>query len=159
VGDEGAIWIRGESVRPSVIGAGEQLLVDGWLDTGDSGQVDEDRYIYITGRRRDLIVRGGLKVVPAEVERALLDHADVREAVVAGVPDERLGEVPVAWVRIEDGSGVADEDLRVHVRSRLSAYKVPVSIHFVKEFPRTDTGKVRKDALVSATLAAAEEST
>ncbi|HVW44957.1 MAG TPA: long-chain fatty acid--CoA ligase, partial [Amycolatopsis sp.] len=134
VGSDGHIWIRGAAVGD-------------WSDTGDLGRVDADRYIYLTGRSRELIIRGGLNIIPAEVENALLEHENVLEAVVAGRPDPRLGEVPVAWVRTEspspDTSGLLD-----FVRARLAAYKVPVAIHQVTEFPRTDNGKVRKHDLV-----------
>ena len=120
---------------------------DGWIDTGDIGRVDADDYIYITGRKRELIIRGGLKMVPNEIETALLLHPAVTEAVVAGVPDERLGEVPAAWVRLK--AAATEDDLREHVRSQLASYKVPVAVYFVDDFPRTESGKVRKHDLVA----------
>lgn len=150
-GDEGQIWIRGEVIRPTVIGDNGGRLVDGWLETGDVGRVDVDRYIYLTGRQRELIVRGGLKVVPAEVENALLEHPDVAEAAVCGRPDDRLGEVPVAWVRT-NGAEVEPEEIKAFLKERLTAYKVPVEIHVIDEFPLTDTGKIRKNLLLEATI-------
>ena len=149
-GSEGHIWIRGEVIRPTVIGDGGGRLVDGWLETGDVGRVDADRYIYLTGRQRELIVRGGLKVVPAEVEGALLEHPAIAEAAVAGRADERLGEVPVAWVRTH-GAELDPEQVKAFLKERLTSYKVPVDIYLVSEFPRTDTGKIRKNLLLEPT--------
>ncbi|MFN2536666.1 MAG: class I adenylate-forming enzyme family protein [Mycobacteriales bacterium] len=146
-GEVGHLWIRGEAIRPTVIGDESGRLVDGWLSTGDLGCLDADRYVYLTGRQRELIVRGGLKVVPAEVENALLEHPQVSEAAVAGRADDRLGEVPVAWVRLT-GAPPTTADLLDHLRTRVAAYKLPVAVHVVTEFPRTDTGKVRKNELV-----------
>ncbi|HVV10500.1 class I adenylate-forming enzyme family protein [Amycolatopsis sp.] len=134
-GADGHIWIRGAALPGA-----------GWFDTGDLGRIDEDRYIYLTGRSRDLIIRGGLNIIPAEVENALLEHGNVREAVVTGRPDARLGEVPVAWVRTEPPLADGDE-LIAFVRDRLAAYKVPVSIWQVADFPRTDNGKIRRHEL------------
>lgn len=145
-GSSGAIWVRGEAISPQRGDAENQVPADSWIDTGDVGRLDDDRYLYIEGRSRDLIIRGGLKMVPAEIESVLLEHPQVAEAVVAGAPDPRLGEVPVAWVRTSDGDPVTG--LQQFVRERLSAYKVPVVIHTVAEFPRTDNGKVRKDDLL-----------
>jgi long-chain acyl-CoA synthetase len=150
VGEVGHLWIRGEAIRPTVIGDAAGRLVDGWLSTGDLGRLDADRYVYLTGRQRELIIRGGLKVVPAEVENALLEHPHVSEAAVAGRSDERLGEVPVAWVRLS-GAPPSTDELLEHLRDRVAAYKLPVAVHVVTEFPRTDTGKVRKNDLVEPT--------
>jgi long-chain acyl-CoA synthetase len=146
-GQTGRIWVRAETLRPTVVGAAAIHDEAGWIDTGDVGHLDSDRYIYLTGRNRELIIRGGLKVVPAEVESILMEHPGVSEAVVAGAPHDRLGEVPVAWVRV-DGDAIDDQELKQFVKSRLAAYKVPIAIHFVDAFPRTETGKVRKQLLV-----------
>ena len=158
LGEAGAIWVHGEAAPPQVIGGQLEADAGGWVDTGDLGYLDADRYLYIHGRTRELIIRGGLKMTPAEIEAALLEHPLVVEAVVAGAPDPRLGQVPVAWVRrpTTAGSGAASaSDLQEFVRERLAAYKVPVAVHFVTEYPRTDNGKVRKADLLSQ-LASAE---
>ena len=147
VGEIGSIWVRSETLRPKVIGDGAMADAEGWIDTGDIGRVDGDDYIYITGRKRELIIRGGLKMVPNEIEAALLLHTAVAEAVVAGVPDDRLGEVPAAWVRL--AGPATEEELRDHVRGELASYKVPVAVYFVDDFPRTESGKVRKRDLIA----------
>ena len=155
VGETGRIWVRAETLRPTVVGATAIHDEAGWVDTGDVGNLDPDRYIYLTGRNRELIIRGGLKIVPAEVESTLMEHPDVAEAVVAGVPDDRLGEVPVAWVRVTRRE-IDGEELRAFVKGHLAAYKVPTAIHFVEEFPRTETGKVRKQVLIDGLDAAVQ---
>ena len=156
-GTAGAIWVHGEAAPPQVIGGKLEADGDGWIDTGDLGYLDEERYLYIHGRSRELIVRGGLKMTPAEIEAALLEHPQVVEAVVAGAPDPRLGQVPVAWVRppADAPADATGADLQQFVRERLAAYKVPVAIHFVSAYPRTDNGKVRKADLLDQ-LARAE---
>jgi long-chain acyl-CoA synthetase len=155
-GHEGSIWIRGEAVRPTVLGDDAGRLVEGWLSTGDRGWIDEDRYIYLTGRERELIVRGGLKIVPSEVEAALLEHPDVLEAAVAARADARLGEVPVAWVRTRLRTP-SEQDLQTFLRQQLAAYKVPVAVHVVSDFPRTESGKIRKTDLIDAVPSAAAD--
>lgn len=134
VGSTGEIWVRRETSHTR---DGQ-----GWIDTGDLGSVDAEGYIYVNGRKRELIIRGGLKMVPAEIENALLQHPAVVEAVVAGAPDPRLGEVPIAWVRTS--VVIEPDELEQFVRARLTAYKVPTAIHLVQDFPRTENGKVRK---------------
>lgn len=143
-GEAGHLWIAGETTgRLAANGAGAPPA--GWVDTGDLGRLDADGYVYLTGRSRDLIIRGGLNIIPAEVENALNEHERVLETAVTGRDDARLGEVPVAWVRL---SGPAtDDELRAFLRDRIAAYKVPVAFRRVESFPRTDTGKIRKHDL------------
>lgn len=154
----GEIWIN----SPFASSEGElpaDRVVDGYLRTGDLGRLDPEGFLWIEGRVSDMINRGGLKVVPYEVEEVLRDHPDVADASVAGVPDERLGEVPVAWVRPASGRTPASEELRSFVRGRLAGYKVPVAVHFVDDFPRTEIGKVLKRELVARLAAADSEGT
>jgi long-chain acyl-CoA synthetase len=153
-GRSGTIWVRGEAISPHLNGTETEADADGWIDTGDIGHLDGDQYLFIDGRGRELIIRGGLKMVPAEIESALLEHPEVIEAVVAGAADPRLGEAPVAWVRTT--ADIAATDLRQFVRERLAAYKVPVAIFLVDDFPRTDNGKVRKTELLKMLPASRE---
>ncbi|GAA3979029.1 hypothetical protein GCM10023085_71770 [Actinomadura viridis] len=147
-GETGEIWIR------SSFAAGEGRIdagraVDGFLRTGDLGRLDADGFLWIEGRVSDMVNRGGLKVVPQEVEEVLRRHPGVADACVAGVPDERLGEVPVAWVRPAPGGPPEPEALLAFARESLAGYKVPVAVRFVDDFPRTEIGKVRRGDLAA----------
>jgi long-chain acyl-CoA synthetase len=118
---------------------------DGWIRTTDIGRMDADGFVWILGRADDAIIRGGFKVLPQVVEAALRDHPAVREAGVIGLPDERLGQVPVAAV-VTDGS-VQPEELIAWLRERLASYAVPVEIRVVNELPHTTSMKVAKAEL------------
>jgi acyl-coenzyme A synthetase/AMP-(fatty) acid ligase len=123
---------------------------DGHLRTGDLGRLDEDGFLWIEGRVSDLINRGGLKILPQDVETALDAHPDVAEACVAGVPDDRLGEVPVAWIRPTPGRRPEPSALRSYLHDRLAPYQVPVAVYLVDgDFPRTEVGKVLRRELVA----------
>lgn len=124
----------------------DRLTEDGWFRTGDVGRVDVDGFVWIEGRLSDMINRGGLKVFPAEVEEVLRLAPGVGDAAVVGVPDDRLGEVPVAFV-VGDGEGVDDGVLEDVCRQHLSAYKVPTDFHAVDALPRNEVGKVLKAEL------------
>jgi acyl-CoA synthetase (AMP-forming)/AMP-acid ligase II len=120
----------------------------GWLHSGDLGHLDEDGYLYIVGRKKDVIIRGGNNVHATDVEAALFEHPAVREAAVAGIPHDVLGEDVAAWIVVRDGHAVDGEELRAFVAERLSDYKVPRRYTFVAELPRNATGKVVKSELV-----------
>jgi acyl-CoA synthetase (AMP-forming)/AMP-acid ligase II len=123
---------------------------DGWLHTGDLARVDEDGYLYIVGRKKDVIIRGGNNIHAVDVEEALLEHPGLREAAVAGVPHDVLGEDVVAWVVPEAGTGDGSQDveeIRAFLADRLADYKIPRRIVFVDELPRNATGKVMKHLL------------
>ena len=121
--------------------------VDGWLVTGDLGRVDEDGYLYIVGRSKDVIIRGGNNIFPNDVEHAIETHPAVLEAAVIGVPHPVLGEDLVAFVALGSGETATAEDLRAHTLERLAQYKVPRRWEFVDDLPRNATGKVVKDRL------------
>ncbi len=124
--------------------------VDGWLVSGDLGRVDEDGYLYIVGRSKDVIIRGGNNIFPNDVEHAIETHPAVREAAVIGVPHPVLGEDLVAFVALQLGSeSTTDEELRAYTLEQLAQYKVPRSWQFVDELPRNATGKVVKDRFVT----------
>ncbi len=113
-----------------------------WLRTGDLGKLDDDGFVYVVGRVRDMVVCGGFNVYPAQVEAALNDLADVADSAVAGLPDERLGEIPVAAVVLSPGATGDAEAIRQQLRSRLAAYELPRQVVFASAIPRLDTGKV-----------------
>ncbi|MFF5264842.1 class I adenylate-forming enzyme family protein [Actinomadura viridis] len=146
-GETGEIWIRSSFGTDE--GRTEGRLVDGFLHTGDLGRLDADGFLWIEGRVSDMVNRGGLKIVPQEVEEVLRRHPGVADACVAGVPDERLGEVPLAWVRPAPGGRPEPEALLAFARESLAGYKVPVAVRFVDDFPRTEIGKVRRGALTA----------
>ncbi|OBB00821.1 AMP-dependent synthetase [Mycobacteriaceae bacterium 1482268.1] len=126
----------------------DRLTDDGWFHTGDLGWFDDDGFLWLDGRVSDMINRGGLKVFPGTVEDVLLSADGVREAAVVGVPDERLGEVPWAFVVCGDDAPT-EHDLIAWCRERLTPYRVPVRVVFVKQLPRNDVGKVVKRELAA----------
>ena len=119
----------------------------GWFHTGDVGMLDDDGYLYIIDRLKDMIVSGGENIASLEVERALYEHPDVVEAAVVGHPDERWGEVPAAYVAIRDGASLDGDELIVFCRGRLAGYKVPRHVRIVPALPRNPSGKVLKREL------------
>jgi acyl-CoA synthetase (AMP-forming)/AMP-acid ligase II/thioesterase domain-containing protein len=158
-GEVGEIVIRGPSLTPGYLigGATEpEPFVDGWLWTGDLGRIDEDGFLSIVGRNKEVINRGGEKVFPYEVEKALLEHPAVLEAAVFGVPHPRLGEYVGAAVVLRSGSGVSGRSLRTFLAARLAAYKLPGRIETVDRLPRGDTGKVLRRVLAEAYVNARE---
>jgi long-chain acyl-CoA synthetase len=143
-GEEGEIRVRSRAATARYLGAaaGSPLDDQGWLRTGDLGRLDKDGYLYVTGRLKNVIIRGGFNVVPEEVEAALAADPTVREAVVVGVPDERLGEVPVALVLGDPAAPPAADEVLERVGPRLAPYKRPDQVFVVAELPRVPNGKV-----------------
>jgi long-chain acyl-CoA synthetase len=129
---------------------------DGWLHTGDLAYLDEDGFLYIVGRQKDVIIRGGNNVHATDVEAVLFEHPAVQEVAVAGVPHAVLGEDVGAWVVLAPGACATAEELQAFCADRLSDYKRPRAVTFVAELPRNATGKVLKRALPGSTGAAAE---
>jgi acyl-CoA synthetase (AMP-forming)/AMP-acid ligase II len=131
---------------------GDRLSEDGWFRTGDIGRVDSDGFVWIEGRVSDMINRGGLKVYPDEVAEVLRLLPSVADAAVVGVPDERLGEVPWAFVvPVDGGRPPTDEELEAIAREHLAPYKVPVRYRMIDDLPRNDVGKVLKAELLART--------
>lgn len=117
---------------------------DGWMHTGDTAVMDEEGYVNIVGRIKDMIVRGGENVYPREIEEYLMTHEAVEAVQVTGVPDPKYGEEIIAWVQLKDGAGAREEEIRDFCRGRIAHYKVPRYIRFSDDFPMTVTGKVQK---------------
>jgi fatty-acyl-CoA synthase len=117
---------------------------DGWMHTGDLATMDDDGYVQIVGRIKDMIIRGGENIYPREVEELLLTIPGVSDAYVIGVPSDRYGEEVMAWVKLREGHHLRPEELREHCRGRIAAYKIPRRWKVVDRFPMTVTGKVQK---------------
>ncbi len=116
-----------------------------WMHTGDLAVMDDDGYVSITGRIKDMVIRGGENIYPREIEEFLYTHPDIVDAQVIGVPDEKYGEELMAWVRLREGApGLTAGELRSFCEGKLAHYKIPRYVHVVDEFPMTVTGKVRK---------------
>ncbi len=120
---------------------------DGWFYTGDLGYFDEDGYLYVAGRKKDMVKSGGISIYPLEIESVLYHHPDVLEAAVIGVPDAQWGEAIKAVLVMKEGAAVPGEDLIRFCKERLASYKVPKSVEIVDSLPHTELGKVAKDLL------------
>lgn len=151
-GDTGEIVIRGDNVTPGYARnptANESAFTNGWFRTGDQGRLDEDGYLFITGRLKEIINRGGEKISPREVDEALLDHPSVAQAVVFGMPHPKLGEEIAAAVVLKENGGVTEKELRAFVSERLADFKTPRKIVILDEIPKGPTGKVQRIGLAA----------
>jgi fatty-acyl-CoA synthase len=149
-GERGEIVLRGPKVFKGYWKdpeATERAFAGGWFHTGDIGVRDEDGYLFIVDRLKDMIVSGGENIAGSEVERVLYEHDAVLEAAVVGRPDERWGEVPVAFVVLKDGSTTTPDELVEHCRSQLARFKVPKAVTLIDALPRNPSGKVLKREL------------
>jgi len=147
VDDKGNVLPAGETGRLQVASVQAGGSADRWVTTSDLAHLDGDGYLYIDGRADDVIVRGGFKVAPDTVVRALRSHAAVHDAAVAGLADERLGQIPVAAVELRPAAAVTPEALLAHCRSSLTPYEVPAEVHVVDELPRGAALKVDRRRL------------
>jgi len=148
VGDIGEICFRGYHVMKGYYGdaqaTGEAIDGQGWLHSGDLGAMDADGYLRITGRLKEMVIRGGENVYPAEIEACLYEHPKIAQAAVFGIPDKRLGEEIMAWVQPHEGETLDEEAVRVHCAANLAHFKVPKYVWIVDDFPTTVTGKLQK---------------
>jgi fatty-acyl-CoA synthase len=148
-GEQGELCTRGYSVMLGYWGQADKTaeVIDAarWMHTGDLAVMDDDGYVAITGRIKDMVIRGGENVYPREVEEFLYTHPDILDAQVIGVPDERYGEELMAWIRLRPGAEpITAERVREYCTGKLAHYKIPRYVHVVDEFPMTVTGKIRK---------------
>jgi long-chain acyl-CoA synthetase len=152
VGDVGQVWVRGPNVFAGYLDDPEAtarvLTPDGWLRTGDIGVCDDDGWLYLVDRAKDLVIVSGFNVYPAEVEEVLAEHPGVAEVGVTGVPNDATGEAVVAFVVREPGADVDETALGEHARHHLARYKCPSRIVFVDELPRNPMGKLLRRELV-----------
>ena len=149
-GETGEIIIKGPQLMQGYWKRPEEtaeILRDGWLYTGDIGYMDEDSYLFLTSRKKDLIKCGGFQVWPREIEEVLTMHPAVAEACVGGIPDSRQGEAVKAWVVLRQGTRTTQEELQQFCREKLTGYKVPRFFEFRKDLPKTLVGKVLRRVL------------
>ena len=150
-GELGEIWFKGPNLirgywnKPE---ATAEAIVDGWLRTGDLGRLDDEGFLYVEDRAKDMVLRAGENIYCAEVEAAIYEHPAVYEAAVFGMPHERLGEEVAAAVYLKPGRTLAADELTAHLTGRLAPFKVPTQIAFVEgQLPRNATGKILKREL------------
>ena len=148
---EGVLWAKGPSITPGYLHApeitAERFDAEGFFNTGDYVRFDDEGYVTILDRVTDIIIVGGFNVYPQEVEKVLCEHPAVRAAVVVGVHHDINGEIPKAYVQLEDGAEVTDREIIKFAKTRLAHFKVPRSVEFVTEFPVSATGKILRRVL------------
>lgn len=151
-GQEGELWVRGPQVMKGYWQRDDEtaraVTADGWLRTGDIARMDADGYFYIVDRLKDIIIASGFNIVPREVEEVLFEHPKVQEAVVAGVPDARRGEVVKAYIVLKPGEAATVDEIIAFCKERLAPYKAPKQVEFRSELPKTMVGKFLRRVLV-----------
>ena len=141
----GPILMAGYWNKPE---ATAEAIRDGWLHTGDLGHLDEDGFLYITDRKKDMIIRGGENIYSIEIEQRLVDHPDIADAAIYGVPHPELGEEVKATVQLEEGSTLTEADVKQWVADGLAAFKVPAYVDLTfDKLPRNASGKLLKNVL------------
>jgi fatty-acyl-CoA synthase len=130
-------WNNEQATRKAIDSAG-------WMHTGDMAVMDDDGYVSIVGRIKDMLIRGGENIYPREIEEFLYSHPSVSDVQVIGVPDARYGEEVMAWVKLRDGASATPDELKAFCKGRIATFKIPRYWKFVDEFPMTVTGKIQK---------------
>jgi long-chain acyl-CoA synthetase len=160
LGEPGEILIKGPSVMKGYWNNPEETklqLTDGWLHTGDVGQMDEDGYIYIVDRKKDMIIAGGFNIYPREVDEVLYQHPKVAEAIAVGVPDAYRGETVKAFVVLKQGETATDKEIIDFCKQKLAAYKVPKVVEFRTSIPKSAVGKILRKVLRDEEIAKAKK--
>ncbi|WP_027848459.1 AMP-binding protein [Marinospirillum minutulum] len=146
-GEKGELCTRGYSVMLGYWNneqATQESIVNGWMHTGDLAEMDEEGYVAITGRIKDLIIRGGENIYPRELEEFFYTHPAISDVQVIGIPDQKYGEEVMAWVKVHEGKSLDEEELKAFCKGKIAHYKVPRYFKFTQEFPMTVTGKIQK---------------
>ncbi|NUN14012.1 MAG: long-chain fatty acid--CoA ligase, partial [Myxococcales bacterium] len=149
-GETGTVYVKNDQTMSGYLNdaeATDQTKRDGWMSVDDTGWLDEDGYLYLSGRKRDMAIVGGMNVYPMEIEECLAKHEFVLEVAVVGVADDELGERLIAVVVVRNRDAFNADTLIQHAREQLSAYKVPKRVEIVDQLPRNPTGKVLKQRL------------
>jgi acyl-CoA synthetase (AMP-forming)/AMP-acid ligase II len=161
-GEDGEILVRAPSVtagyweQPEMT---DETVIDGWLHTGDIGYLDEDGFLYVSGRAKDMIISGGMNIFPSDVEDVLRQHPAVQDVAVIGLPARKWGEDVCAVIVCVEGQEIDEEEIIAFCRGRLASYKKPKSVRVVEELPRTAAGKVKKFVLRETLAPATEDPT
>jgi long-chain acyl-CoA synthetase len=149
-GEVGELLLKGPNIMLGYYGRETETaetLRNGWLHTGDLAKKDEDGYVYIVDRKKDMVIVSGLNVYPREVEEALYKHPKVRDAAVIGAPDDLRGEKVIAYIVPKEGEEIHSKEILRWLKERLAAYKIPRHIEFREDLPRNSTGKIMKRML------------
>jgi len=150
IGEAGEIIVKGDNVMKGYYkreDATNETIINGWLLTGDIGKIDEEGYIYILDRKKDLIISKGVNIYPREIEEVCLKFPGIKECAVVGKKDENAGEIPIAFVELENGEDADEFKLKKFLKDHLANYKLPKHIYFVENLPKNATGKVLKRKL------------
>lgn len=151
IGETGELCTKGYSVMLGYwndTSKTAEAIVDGWMHTGDLATMDEDGYVKIVGRSKDMVIRGGENIYPVEIENYLYRHPKIRDVQVVGVPDEKYGEVLAAWIITKKGKELTEDEVKEFCKDNIAHYKIPTYYRFVEEFPMTVTGKIQKFKIV-----------
>jgi fatty-acyl-CoA synthase len=150
-GQDGEVWCRGDTVMMGYYkdpeATRQAITEDGWLRSGDIGNLDGNGYLTITGRLKEMLKVGGTNTSPIEIEQHLAAHPAIKSSAVVGAPDERLGQVAYAFIERNEGSALSAEEVIAFCKQRMADYKVPRFVKFVDELPRTPTGKIQRGLL------------
>jgi acyl-CoA synthetase (AMP-forming)/AMP-acid ligase II len=149
-GEIGEIWLKSDTNMLSYFNLPDETsanLTDGWVHTGDAGYMDDEGYLYLKDRIKDMVVSGGENIYPVEVENAIARHDAVADVAVIGVPDEKFGEALLAFVVLKPGGSLALEELIAFCRDKIAGYKIPRRLEIVDELPRNPSGKILKKIL------------
>ena len=150
VGEVGEIIIKGPQIMMGYYKKPEETkaaLKDGWFKMGDIGRLDEDGYLTIVDRKKDMIIAGGYNIYPMELDDVLFEHPKILEACTVGVPDDYRGETIKAFVVVKPGETLTEKEVDAHCRERLAPYKIPKSIEFIDELPKSAVGKILRKEL------------
>ncbi len=149
-GDVGEIWLKSDTNMQSYFNLPEATaanLTDGWVHTGDAGYMDDEGYLYLKDRMKDMVVSGGENIYPVEVENALAQHEAVADVAVIGVPDDKFGEALLAFVVLKPGASLTVEEMVAFCREKIAGYKIPRQLQTIEELPRNPSGKILKKIL------------
>jgi long-chain acyl-CoA synthetase len=149
-GKTGELIVKGPNVMKGYFNKEKETnetIKDGWLYTGDIAKIDEDGYIYIVDRKKDLIIVDGMNIYPREVEDIVIKHQAVEECAMVGVPADKGSELPILFIKKKEDASLNEKEIREHLKGRVAQFKLPKRIVFIEEFPKTATGKIKKTEL------------